>query len=202
MKNIWWTVLAAAALAGATAFQNLPGDSNQDQNPNGPNGARRTDIKTSTGTVRSYSPQGRIVIVSADGAEHAFPLDGGARVADGVVEGQMVAVAWLTESTGHPRVTSIAPVEPPGTAGSSASSSSSSAPPSKAYASANDGATMSSTPSGPMSETPRPVPTEASVYVTPGARSLTPAAPTPAPGRGQGPEPTPSRSAAPGAAMP
>ena len=166
MKKSWWIGLAAAALAAFTAFQDVP------------NEARRTDIHTVTGTVRSYAPQGHVVIVGSDGSEHSFPLDAGARVADGVSEGQRVAVAWLTESTGRPRVTSIAPVETPASADASARGETSSAPPSKAYASANEGTAMSSTPSGPMSETPRPVPTEGSAYATPGARAPSSRSPT------------------------
>ena len=68
MKKSWWIGLAAAALAAFTAFQDVP------------NEARRTDIHTVTGTVRSYAPQGHVVIVGSDGSEHSFPLDAGARV--------------------------------------------------------------------------------------------------------------------------
>ena len=140
MKKIWWSVAAAGVILMAAAFQNAP-----------PDEVRERDIRTLTGTVKSYSPDERIVVVTSDGGEHALKLDAGARVADGVAQGQLVTIAWLMESTGRERVTSIAPVAAPPEGGSA-----SSAPPSKAYAATTEGSAMSATPAGPMSETPRP----------------------------------------------
>ncbi len=140
MKKMGWSVaVAAGVIFAAAAFQTAPTSE-----------VRERDIRTVTGTVKSYSREGQIVIVTSDGAEQSLPLDEGARVADGIAEGQTVAIAWFMESTGHPRVTSVAPVASPPESGSS-----SSAPPSKAYAAATEGSAMSTTPAGPMSETPR-----------------------------------------------
>jgi hypothetical protein len=156
MKKIWWGVFGAGLILTAAAFQNAP-----------PDEVRLRDIQTLTGTVKSYSPDSRIVLVTADGAEHSLKLDEGARVANGVAEGQMVAVAWFRESTGNERVTSVAPFSAPASGGEA-----SSAPPSKAYAATSEGAAMSATPAGPMSETPRPAPTSPSTMdLTPGVRT-------------------------------
>jgi hypothetical protein len=158
MKRIGWAVIAAGVILAAAAFQNPPSDE-----------VRQRDIQTLTGTVKSYSPENHIVVVTSDGTEHSLRLDAGARVAEGVAEGQMVAVAWLMESNGRQRVTSVAPFSAPPEGGSS-----SSAPPSKAYASSTEGSAMSTTPVGPMSETPRPVATTspaAPTDLTPGVRT-------------------------------
>ena len=161
MKRIGWVIVAAGVILAAAAFQNAPRNSPSDE-------VRQRDIQTLTGTVRSYSPESRIVVVTADGAEHSLKLDAGARVADGVAEGQMVTIAWLMESTGHPRVTSVAPFAAPASGGEA-----SSAPPSKAYAATSEGSAMSTTPAGPMSETPRPVATTSpsAMELTPGVRT-------------------------------
>jgi hypothetical protein len=169
MKRIWGLVLAAGSLAAAAALQDGPGEE-----------MRQRHIQTLTGTVKSYTPAERIVIVGTDGAEHTLKLDAGARVADGVAEGETVAVAWLTESTGRKRVTSIAPFSARESGGSA-----SSAPPSRAYASATEGSAMSTTPSGPMSDTPRPA-----VTATPGV----PASRTMPPGTGTTPGSSPQET--------
>jgi hypothetical protein len=128
-------------------------------------------IQTTTGTVESYTPGESIVLKSSDGGDQSMALDAGARVDDSLAAGQTVTVAWLTDSLGRRRVTSIAPFSP-GSAEAAAGGSASSAPPSKAYASADEGTAMSTTPAGSMVPTPgatRP----GGEYTTPLARDIT-----------------------------
>ncbi len=134
-------------------------------------------IQTTTGTVESYTPGESIVLKSSDGGDVSMALDAGARVDDSLAAGQTVTVAWLTDSLGRRRVTSIAPFSP-GSAEGAAGGSASSAPPSKAYASADEGSAMSATPAGPMAGTPRASVTGAPEYATPLTRAVT-AAPGP-----------------------
>jgi hypothetical protein len=141
MKSVWSLVIVAGSILAAAAFQLTPDDE-----------LARRFIQTTTGTVKSYSADEQIVIVGDDGAEVAMELDAGARVDDSLAAGQTVTIAWLIDSLGRRRVTSIAPSSPVPQEGGSASS----APPSKAYASSTEGTAMSSTPSGPMASTPEP----------------------------------------------
>ncbi len=160
MRNTWGLVLVAGIIACADAAHHPTDSDMQDR-----------FIRTTTGTVQSYTAGERIVIAGSDGADVSLPLDAGARVDDKITEGQTVTVAWLTNSIGRPRVTSIAPFSP-GPAEAAASGSASSAPPSKAYASAEDGSAMSATPASPLAETPRP--------------TVTPPGPVPTPSGGTG----------------
>ena len=140
MKKIWGLALAAATMMAAAAFQAAQvAPKNDPVTPN--DELSRRFIRTTTGTVKSYAKNSQIVIVAEDGAEIALPVDAGTRVEDSLAQGQMVTVAWLEDSVGQQRVTSIAPYS----AGSETAQggSSSSAPPSKAYASTQDGAAMS-----------------------------------------------------------
>ena len=175
MKRIWGLALAAATMMAAAAFQAAQVAPKND--PVAPNDElSRRFIRTSTGTVKSYAKNSQIVIVAADGAEIALPVDPGTRVDDSLADGQMVTVAWLEDSVGRQRVTSIAPYS----AGSETvqGGSASSAPPSKAYASTQDGAAMSTTPAGPAASTPRPTVTGGAEYMMTPGRGV----PTPTPG--------------------
>ena len=158
MRNMWGLVLAAGFIACADSVHHPTTSDVEDR-----------FIRTTTGTVQSYTAGERIVIAGSDGTDLSLPLDAGARVDDTITEGQTVTVAWLTNSLGRPRVTSIAPFSP-GPAEAAASGSASSAPPSKAYASAEEGSAMSATPASSLAETPRPTVTPVgSVPTPPGA---------------------------------
>ncbi len=175
MKRVWGPALAAVTILAAAAFQSAQVAPKSD--PVAPNDElSRRFIRTATGTVKSYSKNSQIVIVAEDGAEIALPVDPGTRVDDSLADGQMVTVAWLENSIGRQRVTSIAPYS----AGSETAQggSASSAPPSKAYASTQDGAAMSTTPAGPAASTPRPTVTGGAEYMMTPGRGV----PTPTPG--------------------
>jgi len=186
MKRIWGLALAAATMMAAAAFQAAQVAPKND--PVAPNDElSRRFIRTTTGTVKSYAKNSQIVIVAEDGAEIALPVDAGTRVEDSLAQGQMVTVAWLEDSVGQKRVTSIAPHS----SGSETAQggSASSAPPSKAYASTQDGAAMSTTPAGPTASTPRPTVTGGAEYMMTPGRGV----PTPTPGSPL--ESTPARPA-------
>jgi hypothetical protein len=180
MRWTWGIAFAAGTILAVPAFQTAPQTTPNDE-------LSRRFIRTATGTVKSYAKNSQIVIVAEDGAEIALPLDPGTRVEDSLAEGQMVTVAWLEDSVGRQRVTSIAPY----TAGSETAEggSASSAPPSKAYASTQDGAAMSTTPAGPAASTPRPSVTGGAEYMMTPGRGV----PTPTPGSPLGS--TPARPA-------
>ena len=186
MKRVWGPAFAAATILAAAAFQSAQVAPKSD--PVAPNDElSRRFIRTVTGTVKSYSKNSQIVIVGEDGAEIALPVDRGTRVEDDLADGQMVTVAWLEDTVGRQRVTSIAPYS----AGSEAAQggSASSAPPSKAYASTQDGAAMSTTPAGSAASTPRPTVTGGAEYMMTPGRGV----PTPTPGSPL--ESTPARPA-------
>ncbi len=94
MRNIWGLVLVAGVIACADAAHHTTTSDVQDR-----------FIRTTTGTVQSYTAGERIVIAGSDGSDLSLPLDAGARVDDKITEGQTVTVAWLTNSLGRPRVT-------------------------------------------------------------------------------------------------
>ncbi len=175
MKRVWGPAFAAAIILAAAAFQSAQVASKSD--PVAPNDElSRRFIRTTTGTVKSYSKNSQIVIVAADGAEVTLPVDRGTRVDDSLADGQMVTVAWLEDSVGRQRVTSIAPYSPGSETAQGGSASS--APPSKAYASTQDGAAMSTTPAGSAASTPRPTVTGGAEYMMTPGRGV----PTPTPG--------------------
>ena len=175
MKTISSVVLLAGTIVAAAAFRATDGAATV-----APDGAgqlvaddelSRRFIRTTTGTVKSYAAGERIVLAAEDGSEVVMELDAGARVDDSIAEGQTVTIAWLVDSIGRSRVTSIALSSPEPAAGSGPSSS----PPSKAYASSTEGAAMSTTPSGSAASTPRPTVTGGAEYVmTPGKGFTTP----------------------------
>lgn len=155
MRQMWGLVLTAGMIACADAVHDAPTSNIQDR-----------FIRTTTGTVQSYTAGEEIVIGGSDGADLSLPLDAGARVDDTIAAGQTVTVAWLTDSLGRPHVTSIAPFAP-ASPEAAASAPASSAPPSKAYAAADEGSAMSATPAGSMAETPRPTITPVGPVQTP-----------------------------------
>jgi hypothetical protein len=175
MKTAWSLFLLAGSVLVVAAFPAAPGDD-----------LSRRFIQTTTGTVKSYSASERIVVVAEDGSEVAMELDAGTRADDSIAEGEVVTIAWLTDSLGRRRVTSIAPSSPASAEGGSSASSS---PPSKAYAATESGA-MSTTPSGSMASTPEPP-----LSGTPRSRLMTPGYATPgltvSPARTQPMETTP-----------
>ena len=170
MKRVWGLVILAGSILAFAAFQAPPNGAPAQLAPN--DELSRRFIQTTSGTVKSYSAGERIVLVAEDGSEVTMALDEGARVDDSIAEGGQVTVAWLADSLGRIRVTSIAPISAAVPDGA-ASGSSSSSPPSKAYAAAESGG-MSTTPSGSMASTPEPP-----LSGTPRARAGTPAYSTP-----------------------
>jgi hypothetical protein len=167
MKTLWSLRLLAGAIVAAAAFRAPDGVQAQIA-PN--DELSRRFIQTTTGTVKSYSAE-QIVLAAEDGSEVVMELDAGARVDDSIADGQTVTIAWLVDSVGRRRVTSIAPSSPGPAPGSGASS----APPSKAYASSTEGSAMSATPAGSAASTPRPTVTGGAEYVmTPGKGFATP----------------------------
>lgn len=169
MKRALSLVFLVCAVLVIAAFQYPPSSTEPPVPPS--ETIRRWHVQTLTGTVKSYNPGTHIVVTGSDGAEHAFALDEGARIAEGLADGQSVAVAWFVDSVDQEHVTSIAPFTP-GEPDKASAGESSSAPPSKAYASASDGAAMSATPAGSAASTPLPT-----AAMTP---ALTPFARTPA----------------------
>ena len=167
--RVWSLALLAGVILAGVAFRVRPDPTPGAQSAPNDELSRRF-IQTTTGTVKSYSAGHRIVLEAEDGTEVSMDLDEGARVDDSIAEGGKVTVAWLDDSLGRRRVTSIVSASAPEGA---PSASSSSAPPSKAYA-ASEGGAMSTTPSGSMASTPEPP-----LSGTPRARAGTPAYPTP-----------------------
>ena len=167
MKTVWGLVLLASSILAVAAFS--PSGAQEQAAAN--DELSRRFVQTTTGTVKSYSAGEWIVLVVEDGSEVTMGLDAGARVDESIAEGGLVTVAWLDDSLGRRRVSSIAPVSAsPAAAKSSASSS----PPSKAYA-ATEGGAMSTTPAGSAASTPRPTVTGGAEYVmTPGKGFTTP----------------------------